>query len=200
MTREQVLSVLKSIELDNSQTLSASNILQELSVQDNIVLITLAISNPTLQFKNKITSEIENKISDQFPKAIVKINFIMIPSNDPKINSGIKNIIAIASGKGGVGKSTITSNLAVALQTKGYSVGLVDADIYGPSIPLMFDAENERPQAINKNQQSLMSPVVSYGVKIMSIGFFTNPNDAIIFRGPIRFFPILLLGLLYSIL
>ena len=184
MNREQVLSILETIKLGNSQTLGASNILQELSVQNNTVLITLAISNPTLQFKNKVRSEIEHKITEQFPKTAVKINFIMRSSNDSEIRSGIKNIIAIASGKGGVGKSTIASNLAVALQSKGHSVGLVDADIYGPSIPLMFDVENERPKAVNKNQQSLMSPVVSYGVKLMSIGFFSSPNDAIVFRGP----------------
>ena len=178
MIQEELLHVLKKIELEN-YNLSSS--LRDINIQKNNVLIILSVSNPTLQFKNKIKTIIKNKILDKFPKAIVEINFI----NDNKNKkSHIKNIIAIASGKGGVGKSTISSNLAISLKNKGYNVGLIDADIYGPSIPLMFDAESQRPKSINVNNQSLMSPVISYGVKIMSIGFFSNPNDAIIFRGP----------------
>ena len=184
MTKEQILSILQTIELDSSQNLTDSSILKELNIKTNIIFITLAISNPTLQFKNKIRDVISDKISTKFIEAELKIKFVIQDSLDTMIEPSIKNIIAIASGKGGVGKSTIASNLAIALHNKGYDVGLIDADIYGPSIPLMFDAENERPQSINKNKKSLIKPIVSYGVKIMSIGFFSNPNDAIIFRGP----------------
>src|SRR5690606_39079492 len=109
----------------------------------------------------------------------------------PKVNEikgkpipGIKNIIAVASGKGGVGKSTITANLAVTLAKMGIKVGLLDADIYGPSMPLMFDVAMEKPLSVNINGKSKMKPVENYGVKILSIGFFTQPNQAVIWRGP----------------
>jgi ATP-binding protein involved in chromosome partitioning len=96
----------------------------------------------------------------------------------------MKNIIAIASGKGGVGKSTITANLAVTLAKMGFSVGILDADIYGPSMPIMFDVESEKPISVEVNGKSKMKPVESYGIKILSIGFFTAPSQAVIWRGP----------------
>jgi ATP-binding protein involved in chromosome partitioning len=94
-----------------------------------------------------------------------------------------RNLIAIASGKGGVGKSTIAANLAVALADAGHSVGLLDADIFGPSLPKMFHAEHERPYAIQVGDKELVQPVFRYGVKLLSIGFFSNPDDALIWRG-----------------
>ena len=97
---------------------------------------------------------------------------------------GVENIIAIASGKGGVGKSTVTANLAVALQRKGYKVGVVDADIYGPSQHIMFDVEKSRPQASQVNGKPVMLPVESYGVKLVSIGFFAPGSQAVVWRGP----------------
>jgi ATP-binding protein involved in chromosome partitioning len=97
---------------------------------------------------------------------------------------GIQNIVAIASGKGGVGKSTVTANIAVTLAKMGFKVGVLDADIYGPSIPLMFDVSAEKPLAVNIDGKSKMKPVENYGVKVLSIGFFTQPNQAVIWRGP----------------
>jgi ATP-binding protein involved in chromosome partitioning len=97
---------------------------------------------------------------------------------------GIQNIVAIASGKGGVGKSTVTANMAVTLAKMGFKVGVLDADIYGPSIPLMFDVSSEKPLAVNVDGKSKMKPVENYGVKVLSIGFFTQPNQAVIWRGP----------------
>ena len=181
MVQEELLRVLQNIQLEG---FNLSRSLQDLNIQKNKIFITLSVSNPTLQFKNKIKTIIENKILAQFPDSITELNFVIDKNDKKSTKSNINNIIAIASGKGGVGKSTVASNLAIALKNQGYNVGLIDADIYGPSIPLMFDAENERPKSININNQSLMNPVISYGVKIMSIGFFSNPNDAIIFRGP----------------
>jgi len=98
--------------------------------------------------------------------------------------SKVKNIIAVASGKGGVGKSTVSVNLAVALAKAGHKVGLVDADIYGPSIPMMFGCENEQPLMIEKNGKQLIQPIEKYGVKLLSIGFFVKPDQALIWRGP----------------
>jgi ATP-binding protein involved in chromosome partitioning len=96
----------------------------------------------------------------------------------------IKSIIAVASGKGGVGKSTVTANLAVTLARMGFKVGVLDADIYGPSMPIMFDVEGAKPLAVRVDGASKMKPVESYSVKILSIGFFTKPNQAVVWRGP----------------
>tara|TARA_B100000575_G_scaffold207986_1_gene169325 strand:+ start:11288 stop:12181 length:894 start_codon:yes stop_codon:yes gene_type:complete len=97
---------------------------------------------------------------------------------------GIDNVIAISSGKGGVGKSTITSNLATSLSKMGFKVGILDSDIYGPSIPTMFDVESLRPASVKIENRSMIKPIENYGVKILSIGFFTEPNQAVIWRGP----------------
>ena len=125
-----------------------------------------------------------------YEKAKVKVN-IKVEAPQEKKNEikgkaipGIKNIVAVASGKGGVGKSTVTANLAVSLAKMGFKVGLLDADIYGPSATIMFDVERERPLSVTVDGKSKMKPVENYGVKILSIGFFTKPNQAVIWRGP----------------
>jgi len=126
-----------------------------------------------------------------YEKAKITVNVKVDAPASPKSNvikgkliTGIQNIVAIASGKGGVGKSTVTANLAVTLSKMGFKVGILDADIYGPSIPIMFDVENEKPLAVNIEGKSKMKPVESYGVKILSIGFFTQPDQAVVWRGP----------------
>jgi ATP-binding protein involved in chromosome partitioning len=127
-----------------------------------------------------------------YEKAKIKINITVdAAAAKPKTNEikgkpipGIKNIIAVASGKGGVGKSTVTANIAVTLAKMGFKVGVLDADIYGPSMPIMFDVAMEKPLAVNVNGKSKMKPVESYGVKMLSIGFFTAPSQAVIWRGP----------------
>ena len=97
---------------------------------------------------------------------------------------GVKNIIAVSSGKGGVGKTTIAVNLAVALASKGFSVGLLDADIFGPSVPIMFAAENYKPEVRRENDNDILVPLLKYGVKVLSIGFFIDPAEAVVWRGP----------------
>jgi ATP-binding protein involved in chromosome partitioning len=159
----------------------------------NEVLIDVVINNPTLQAKKKIEIEITKAIKTTIDEKIdVKIN-VTVEKPAPKEASNqirgkespsIKNIIAIASGKGGVGKSTVTANTAISLAKMGFSVGILDADIYGPSQHIMFDVEKARPLSVNVEGRSKMKPVENYGVKLLSLGFFTNPNQAVIWRGP----------------
>jgi len=120
---------------------------------------------------------------------VVKVNIKVEAKENPneikgKSIPGISNVIAVASGKGGVGKSTITANLAVSLAKMGFKVGVLDADIYGPSMPIMFDVENEKPISIEVDGKSKMKPIESYEIKLLSIGFFTSPSQAVIWRGP----------------
>jgi ATP-binding protein involved in chromosome partitioning len=157
------------------------------------VIIDVTISNPTLQAKKKIELEITKAIQTAIDETInVKIN-VKVEKPAPKENPNqirgkqipnIKNIIAIASGKGGVGKSTITSNTAISLAKMGFSVGVLDADVYGPSQHIMFDVEKAKPLSVNVDGRSKMKPVENYGVKLLSLGFFTNPDEAVIWRGP----------------
>ena len=159
----------------------------------NEVLLDIVISNPTLQAKKKLETEITRVLKSNIDSQIeVKINIkVKQPEIKEKTNQirgkeipTIKNIIAIASGKGGVGKSTITANTAISLAKMGFSVGVLDADIYGPSQHIMFDVEKAKPLSVNIEGRSKMKPVENYGVKLLSLGFFTNPNQAVIWRGP----------------
>ena len=159
----------------------------------NDVEVDVTISNPTLQAKKKLDSEISKAIKTTISQEIVvKVNIKVVkaaPKENPNLIRGkeipnIKNIIAIASGKGGVGKSTITANTAISLAKMGFNVGVLDADIYGPSQHIMFDVEKAKPLSVNVDGRSKMKPVENYGVKLLSLGFFTNPNQAVIWRGP----------------
>jgi ATP-binding protein involved in chromosome partitioning len=153
--------------------------------------IDLELQNPSLQARKKLEVTILKTLHEQvYEKAKIKINTKVLspPSPNEQIKGkpikGIENIIAISSGKGGVGKSTITANLAVTLSKMGCKVGILDADIYGPSIPTMFDMEGSRPLSVQVDGKSKMKPIENYGVKVLSIGFFTKPNQAVIWRGP----------------
>ena len=173
------------------KSLVANNNLKNVVVFGDEVVVDVSISNPTLQAKKKIETEISKVISEQVSEKLqVKVNVSTIAAEkkpDPvqeKKLPGIQNIIAIASGKGGVGKSTITANTAVSLSKMGFKVGILDADVYGPSMHLMFDVAQEKPISVQEDGRSKMKPVENYGVKILSLGFFTNPNEAVIWRGP----------------
>ena len=169
-----------------------SGVVKNIVIFGDEVVVDATISNPSLQAKKKVEVEIMKAIhAEVYEKAKVKVNITVeaAPASDKneikgKPIEGIRNIIAVASGKGGVGKSTITANLAIALRKMGFRVGLLDADIYGPSIPMMFDVQEERPLSVEINGRSKMKPVENYGVKILSIGFFTHPDQAVIWRGP----------------
>jgi len=194
MTKSEILKALSTISAPGEgQNLVESGAIKNIQVFGDEVVVDVTISNPSLQAKKKTEVSILQVIhAEVYPKAKIKVNItVEAPEKVQSSNlikgkpiPGIKNIIAVASGKGGVGKSTVTANLAVSLAKMGFEVGLLDADIYGPSQPLMFDVENEKPLAIDVEGKSKMKPVSNYGVKLLSIGFFTEKDQAVIWRGP----------------
>jgi len=177
---------------DNSTNIVEAKHVTNIQIFGDEVEIDVISTLPTLHVKKKLEVDILKAIHDHaFAKAKVKTNIKVIEAAPKTFKNesapelpGVKNIIAIASGKGGVGKSTITANLAVALAQMGFSVGLVDADIYGPSMPMMFDVESEHPKNINIDGKNKINPVESYGVKLLSIGFFAKKGEAVVWRGP----------------
>lgn len=191
LAKQDIQQALQTISLPGEgKNLMESGAVKNIVVFEDEVVIDLILSNPSLQARKKVEVEILKCIHKEVhPKAKIKINVTV--EAPPKAESikgnpipGIDNIIAISSGKGGVGKSTVTSNIAVTLAQMGFNVGILDADIYGPSIPTMLDMEGARPLSINVDGASKMEPIENYGVKVLSIGFFTQPNQAVIWRGP----------------
>ena len=188
-TKESVIKVLKTLTTPGSgEDLITSGSVTNIQVFGDQIDINLKINNPSLQARKKIEVEILKAIHSQI-NVKAKINTDITVDSTKQSRSqpikgkpivGIDSIIAIASGKGGVGKSTVTANIAVTLAKMGLKVGVLDADIYGPSMPLMFDLEGERPIAKEVDGKSKMLPLESYGVKILSIGFFTKPDQAVI--------------------
>ena len=192
LTKNQISEILSNVHFENNkEDIITDGSVKNLVVFDNEIIIDFKILKPTLQAKNtikkKITDSLKNKIDFNLD---IKINFILISEkentiyNSTKKIENISNIIAISSGKGGVGKSTVTANLAVSLSKMGFKVGVLDADIYGPSIPEMFDVSGQKPKAVEVDGKSKMKPIENYGVKILSIGFFTQIDQAVIWRGP----------------
>ena len=192
-TKESVIKVLKTLTTPGSgEDLITSGSVTNIQVFGDQIDINLKINNPSLQARKKLEVEILKAIHSQINvKAKINTDITVDSTKQSKSQPikgkpivGIDSIIAIASGKGGVGKSTVTANIAVTLAKMGLKVGVLDADIYGPSMPLMFDLEGERPIAKEVDGKSKMLPLESYGVKILSIGFFTKPDQAVIWRGP----------------
>ena len=193
LTKKIISETLSKFYFDDEKIdIVSMGLVKNIVIFDNEIAIDLEVLNPTLKSKNLIKEKLLNFLKVHLNQDIsLKINFKVV--NKPKENkifnplkklNNISNIIAISSGKGGVGKSTITANLAVSLSKMGFSVGILDADIYGPSIPLMFDVSNKKPLAVNVEGKSKMKPIENYGVKILSIGFFTKNDEAVIWRGP----------------
>jgi ATP-binding protein involved in chromosome partitioning len=193
-TKQDIYKALETITApgEGKSLIENNNVTNVVTFGDEVI-VDVTISNPTLQAKKKIESEISKVIKIAVGEKIeVKIN-VKVEKPEPKETPNqikgkaipnIKNIIAIASGKGGVGKSTITSNVAISLAKMGFSVGVLDADVYGPSQHIMFDVEKARPLSVKVDGRSKMQPVENYGVKLLSLGFFTNPDEAVIWRGP----------------
>ncbi|MBT9187347.1 Mrp/NBP35 family ATP-binding protein [Zobellia russellii] len=191
--KKAVLKALENITVPGEgQNMVESGAVKNIQIFGDEVEVDITIGNPSLQARKKTEVEILKIIHREvYEKAKIKVNIKVDAPAKPKTNEikgkplpGIQNIIAVASGKGGVGKSTVTANLAVTLAKMGFKVGVLDADIYGPSMPIMFDVPLEKPLAVNVGGKSKMKPVENYGVKLLSIGFFTQPNQAVIWRGP----------------
>jgi len=195
LNKQDILDALKTITVPGEgQNMVDSGAVTNVVTFADEVIVDLTIKNPSLQARKKTEVEILQTVHRKvYEKAKIKVNIkVEAPAPSPKQTNeikgkpipGISNIVAVASGKGGVGKSTVTANLAVTLAKMGFKVGILDADIYGPSIPIMFDVASERPLSVNVDGKSKMKPVENYGVKVLSIGFFTKPDQAVIWRGP----------------
>ncbi len=181
---KQLLSTIVHPEL--KQNIIDAAIVAEIEINVKQIAITLLYKKPVDPLANVIKRNVEELLRKHFPDYEIKVEntFPQIKTKQWHPLTGVKNIIAIASGKGGVGKSTVAANLAVALSTNGYKIGLLDADVYGPSIPKMFGIEKEKPTIITQNGLEIINPIERYGVKILSIGFFVDPQQALIWRGP----------------
>ncbi|MBA4153066.1 Mrp/NBP35 family ATP-binding protein [Flavobacterium sp.] len=199
LDRKEILKALETISVaGEGKNMVESGAIQNVLTFGDEVIVDLLLSTPALHIKKRAEVDIIKTIHELvYEKAKVKVNIKVENVQKTESNSteqanlikgkqipGISNIVAIASGKGGVGKSTVTANLAVSLAKMGFSVGVLDADIYGPSMPIMFDVENAKPLSVEVDGKSKMKPVESYEVKILSIGFFTKPDQAVIWRGP----------------
>ncbi|MEE2953754.1 MAG: Mrp/NBP35 family ATP-binding protein [Bacteroidota bacterium] len=179
-----------NFEGEEKKLVLSSNI-QNIQIFGNDVIIDLNINNPTLQFKDKVKELYIRTISNNINLELnieINLNVVELKKEKNIIRGdsieGIKNIIAVASGKGGVGKSTISANLAVGLANLGYKVGVVDADIYGPSMHIMFDLHGVKPTSIKSNNKIRIKPLENYNVKVLSIASFVESNRAIVWRGP----------------
>lgn len=190
ITKEKVLEALSNVEEpDLKKDLVTLNMIKDITIEGKKVGFTVVLTTPACPLKELIANACRNAII-HFVDAEAEVTVNMtanVTSRNDLQNSylkNIRNIVAVASGKGGVGKSTVAANLAVAMAAQGAKVGLIDADIFGPSQPLMFGAEHERPFITERDGKQLMAPVERYGVKLLSIGFLTDPSQAIVWRGP----------------
>ncbi|HQV06192.1 MAG: Mrp/NBP35 family ATP-binding protein [Chitinophagaceae bacterium] len=191
MTKEKILEALGNVqEPDLGKDLVTLNMVQDIAIEGNEVSFTLVLTTPACPLKDMMKTACENAIKLLVNKeAIVKINFTANTTTrrtDPgQVLPKVKNIIAVVSGKGGVGKSTVAANLALALAKGGAAVGLMDADIYGPSVPIMFGVRGERPMMVDVGaEKPKIAPIEKFGIKLMSIGLLVDEKNAVVWRGP----------------
>ncbi len=192
-SRNQILNALgKVIHPEKKKDIVTLGLVNDIKSDENGIIITLIPERSNDPFISSLKSSVTKVLKEELgPDAVIKeIKVrpkVVVPkeveSPDNPL-SEVKNIIAVSSGKGGVGKTTIAVNLAVALARKGYKVGLLDADIFGPSVPIMFDAKDYKPEIRRDNNRDRIIPLLKFGVKVLSIGFFVDPADAVVWRGP----------------
>ena len=191
MTEEKVLAALSNVqEPDLGKDLVTLNMIKDIAIDGNNVSFTIVLTTPACPMKDMMQMACTNAIKLLVNKdAVVKVNFTSNTTtkrtDNKAILPGVKNIIAVVSGKGGVGKSTVAANLALALSLGGAKVGLMDADIYGPSVPMMFGLRGERPMMIDVGgEKPMIAPLERYGIKLISIGFLVDEKNAVVWRGP----------------
>lgn len=190
MTQQQVLDALKNVqEPDLGQDIVTLNMVKDIEIEGDNVSFTVVLTTPACPMKDMIRNACVNAVQILVNKqAQVTVNFTSNTSSQRSGNQQVlpkvKNIIAVVSGKGGVGKSTVSSNLALALSQGGAKVGLMDADIYGPSLPIMFGVRGERPLMRDINGKGMIQPLEKYGIKLMSIGLLVDDKNAVVWRGP----------------
>lgn len=187
--QSDIIKALSTVEdPDLKRDLVSLNMIKDIVVSPSSVGFTVVLTTPACPLKEKIRQDCEDAVEKVVgPDVEIKINItssVTTQRDNAPLLPGVKNIIAIGSGKGGVGKSTVTTNIAVALAQAGARVGLIDADIYGPSIPTMFNCEFEQPTVKQVNGKNIIMPIEQYGVKLISIGFLTPPDSAVVWRGP----------------
>lgn len=189
INKDDILRALSTVqEPDLKKDLVSLKMIQDIEVSDKKVSFTVVLTTPACPLKDKIEQDcidaIHQLVSDSLDIKITMTSNVTTNRSDKLVLPGVKNIIAVVSGKGGVGKSTVAANLALALHQLGAKVGLLDADIHGPSVPMMFGVHDETPDMRIVNEKQLMVPIERHGIKLLSIGFMIQPNQAVVWRGP----------------
>ena len=190
MTNDDVLKALRNVEEpDLGKDIVSLDMVKDITIRDNHVSFTILLTTPACPLKDKIKNDCVKSIRDLISSSVeVDVKFVS-DTTSKRSDSGavlpkVKNIVAVVSGKGGVGKSTVAANLALAISQGGARVGLMDADIYGPSVPIMFGVRGERPLMIEIGEKGMIAPLERYGIKLMSIGLLVDEKNAVVWRGP----------------
>ena len=187
MNEKQIIKALSKVnDPDLKKDLVSLNMIKNISIDNNVVSFEIVLTTPACPLKEQIKKDCLNelnKINNNLKYNII-FSSNVVPFDKKTMIKNIKNIIAISSGKGGVGKSTIASNLAVGLGNMGAKTGLIDADIFGPSIPTMFNCENEQPTIKKSKEKNIIIPIEQYGIKLLSMGLLIPNNKAVVWRGP----------------